>query len=104
VTHDPRFFRLIGLLLLPADLSSWFMTGSFVADQTLRFTRFGQFGTTSTSRASRRPDLDRGRRALALNSVIKLLSTSRFSRCWAWSHSVDDFIPARKPLIGYSRD
>src|SRR5258708_12978029 len=44
VTHDPRFFRLVGLLLLAGGFIFMVYDGArWVADQTLRFTRFGQF-------------------------------------------------------------
>ena len=100
------FFRLIGLLLLAGGFIFMVYDGArFVADQTLRFTRFGQFWNDihQSSQLAFRTWVE-GTAPWLWNSVIKVLLDQPVLPCWAWSASLHDPVPARKPLIGYSRD
>src|SRR5450432_3661288 len=101
------FFRLIGLLLLAGGFIFMVYDGArFVADQTLRFTRFGQFWN----------DIHQSSQE-ALKVWVKGVSP------WLWNSGVEFLLNQpvfavlgvvgillmilfrpRKPLIGYSRD
>jgi hypothetical protein len=81
------FFRLIGLLLLAGGFIFMVYDGArFVADQTLRFTRFGQFWNDvhQSSQLAFRTWVE-GTAPWLWNSVIKVCWISRFLPCWAWS-------------------
>ena len=101
------FFRLVGLLLLAGGFVFMVYDGArFVADNTLRFTRFGQFWNDVHQSSQQ-----------ALRAWVEGISP------WVWNHVarviLDQPVFAvmavlgillmlvfrpRKPLIGYSRD
>jgi len=101
------FFRLIGLLLLAGGFFFMVYDGArWVADQTLRFTRFGQFWN-DINQASQQSfqTLVEGVSPLLWNSVMKLLLNQP---AWAVLGILGIllmllFRPS-KPLIGYSRN
>ena len=91
------FFRLIGLLLLAGGFIFMVYDGArFVADQTLRFTRFGQFWNDihQSSQQAFRTWVE-GASPWLWNSVVKvLLDQPVFRRAGRGRHSADDFVPA----------
>src|SRR6266436_1910483 len=101
------FFRLVGLLLLAGGFIFMVYDGArWVADQTLRFTRFGQFWNDihqasqkafQTSVESAAPWL--------WNSVIRvLLDQPVFAVLGVLGILLMILFRPSKPLIGYSRD
>ena len=101
------FFRLVGLLLLAGGFIFMVYDGArFVADQTLRFTRFGQFwndGHQSSQLAFR--TWVEGTVPWLWNSVIKvLLDQPVFAVLGVVGILLMILFRPRKPLIGYSRD
>jgi ABC-type phosphate transport system permease subunit len=101
------FFRLVGLLLLAGGFIFMVYDGArFVADQTLRFTRFGQFWNDvhqSSQLAFR--TLVEGTAPWLWNNVIKvLLDQPVFAVLGVVGILLMILFRPRKPLIGYSRD
>ena len=101
------FFRLIGLLLLAGGFIFMVYDGArFVADQTLRFTRFGQFWNDvhqSSQLAFQTWVKDTA--PWLWNSVIKvLLDQPVFAVLGVVGILLMILFRPRKPLIGYSRD
>jgi hypothetical protein len=101
------FFRLIGLLLLAGGFIFMVYDGArFVADQTLRFTRFGQFWNDihQSSQQAFRVWIE-GHAPWLWNSVIKLLLEQPvFAVLGVVGILLMILFRPRKPLIGYSRD
>jgi hypothetical protein len=101
------FFRLIGLLLLAGGFIFMVYDGArFVADQTLRFTRFGQFWNDvhQSSQLALRTWVE-GIAPWFWNSVIKvLLDQPVFAVLGVVGILLMILFRPRKPLIGYSRD
>lgn len=101
------FFRLIGLLLLAGGFIFMVYDGArYVADQTLRFTRFGQFWNDihqSSQLAFR--NLVEGTAPWLWNSVIRvLLDQPVFAVLGVLGILLMIVFRPSKPLIGYSRD
>ena len=100
-------FRLIGLLLLAGGFIFMVYDGArFVADQTLRFTRFGQFWNDihQSSQLAFRNSVE-GASPWLWNSVIKvLLDQPVFVVLGVVGILLMILFRPRKPLIGYSRD
>ena len=101
------FFRLIGLLLLAGGFIFMVYDGArFVADQTLRFTQFGQFWNDihqSSQRAFRA--WVEGDAPWLWTSVFKvLLDQPVFAVLGVVGILLMILFRPRKPLIGYSRD
>ena len=101
------FFRLIGLLLLAGGFIFMVYDGArFVADQTLRFTRFGQFWNDihQSSQLAFRNSVESAAPWL-WNSVIRvLLDQPVFAVLGVVGILLMILFRPRKPLIGYSRD
>jgi hypothetical protein len=101
------FFRLIGLLLLAGGFIFMVYDGArFVADQTLRFTRFGQFWNDvhQSSQLAFRTCAEVTAPWL-WNSVIKvLLDQPVFAVLGVVGILLMILFRPSKPLIGYSRD
>jgi ABC-type phosphate transport system permease subunit len=101
------FFRLIGLLLLAGGFIFMVYDGArFVADQTLRFTRFGQFWNDihQSSQFAFRNWVE-GVAPWLWNSVIRvLLDQPVFAVLGVVGILLMILFRPRKPLIGYSRD
>jgi hypothetical protein len=101
------FFRLIGLLLLAGGFIFMVYDGArFVADQTLRFTRFGQFWNDihQSSQLAFRIWLE-SKAPWLWNSVIKIiLDQPVFAVLGVVGILLMILFRPRKPLIGYSRD
>ena len=101
------FFRLIGLLLLAGGFIFMVYDGArFVADQTLRFTRFGQFWNDvhQSSQSTFRAWVE-GLAPWLWNSVFKvLLDQPVFAVLGVVGLLLMILFRPRKPLIGYSRD
>ncbi|MBT1515514.1 hypothetical protein KIP88_34105 [Bradyrhizobium sp. SRL28] len=101
------FFRLIGLLLLAGGFIFMVYDGArYVADQTLRFTRFGQFWNDvhQSSQLGFRTSVE-GTVPWLWNSVIKvLLDQPVFAVLGVVGILLMILFRPRKPLIGYSRD
>ena len=96
------FFRLIGLLLLAGGFIFMVYDGArFVADQTLRFTRFGQFWNDihQSSQLAFRTWVE-GTAPWLWNSVIKVL----LAVLGVVGILLMILFRPRKRLIGYSRD
>ena len=91
------FFRLIGLLLLAGGFIFMVYDGArFVADQTLRFTRFGQFWNDihQSSQQAFRTWVE-GAAPWLWNSVVKVLAgPAGFRRAGRGRYSPDDLVPA----------
>lgn len=101
------FFRLIGLLLLAGGFIFMVYDGArWVADQTLRFTRFGQFWNDihqSSQTAFR--TLVEAKAPWLWTSVIRLvLDQPVFAVLGILGIVLMLLFRPRKPLIGYSRD
>ena len=101
------FFRLIGLLLLAGGFIFMVYDGArFVADQALRFTRFGQFWNDihQSSQQVFRTWVE-GTAPWLWNSVVKgLLDQPVFAVLGVAGILLMILFRPRKPLIGYSRD
>jgi hypothetical protein len=101
------FFRLIGLLLLAGGFVFMVYDGArFVADQNLRFTRFGQFWNDIHQSSQQTFRMWAEATAPWLwNSVIKiLLDQPVFAVLGIVGILLMILFRPRKPLIGYSRD
>lgn len=100
-------FRLIGLLLLAGGFIFMVYDGArFVADQTLRFTRFGQFWNDINQSSQQAFQAWVERMAPWLwNGVVKLvLDQPVFAVLGVAGILLMILFRPRKPLIGYSRD
>ncbi|WP_454634043.1 hypothetical protein [Bradyrhizobium cenepequi] len=101
------FFRLVGLLLLAGGFVFMVYDGArFVADQTLRFTRFGQFWNDihQSSQAAFRAWIERTAPFL-WDSVVKfVLDQPVFAVLGVAGILLMILFRPRKPLIGYARD
>jgi hypothetical protein len=101
------FFRLIGLLLLAGGFIFMVYDGArFVADQTLRFTRFGQFWNDihQSSQAAFRAWVE-AKAPWLWESVARLvLDQPVFAVLGVAGILLMILFRPRKPLIGYSRD
>src|SRR3978361_1189794 len=101
------FFRLVGLLLLAGGFIFMVYDGArWVADQTLRFTRFGQFWNDihQSSQQAFRAWLE-GTGPWLSNSVGKgILAQPVFAVMGIIGILLMVLFRPRKPLIGYSRD
>jgi len=101
------FFRLVGLLLLAGGFVFMVYDGArWVADQTLRFTRFGQFWNDihQSSQQALRASIE-GIAPWLWNSVIRVvLDQPVFAVLGVVGILLMILFRPRKPLIGYSRD
>src|SRR6201989_1278336 len=101
------FFRLVGLLLLAGGFIFMVYDGArWVADQTLRFTRFGQFWNDvhQSSQQAFRAWLE-GTAPWLWNSVVKgVLDQPVFAVMGILGILLMLLFRRRKPLIGYSRN
>lgn len=101
------FFRLIGLLLLAGGFILVVYDGArWVADQTLKFTRFGQFWNDvhQSSQLAFRTWVEANVPWL-WNSVVKVvLDQPVFAVMGILGIVLMILFRPRKPLIGYSRD
>src|SRR5258708_7021800 len=101
------FFRLICLLLLAGRFFFMVYDGArFVANQTLRFTRFGQFWNDihQSSQLAFRTWVE-GKAPWLWNSAIKIvLDQPVFAVLGVVGILLMILFRPRKPLIGYSRD
>jgi hypothetical protein len=101
------FFRLVGLLLLAGGFVFMVYDGArWVADQTLRFTRFGQFWNDvhQSSQQAFRTWLE-AKAPLLWTSVVKvILDQPAFAVLGVFGILLMLLFRPRKPLIGYSRD
>jgi hypothetical protein len=101
------FFRLIGLLLLAGGFIFMVYDGArWVADQNLRFTRFGQFWNdiNQTSQAAFRTWIE-SKAPWLWNSIVKVvLDQPVFAVMGVVGIVLMILFRPRKPLIGYSRD
>src|SRR5258707_15517523 len=101
------FFRLIGLLLLAGGFIFMAYDGArFVADQTLRFTRVGQFWNDihQSSQLAFRTWVE-GKAPWLRNSAIKIvLDQPVFAVRGVVGIFLMILFRRRNPLIGYSRD
>jgi hypothetical protein len=101
------FFRLIGLLLLAGGFIFMVYDGArFVADNTLRFTRFGQFwNDVHQSSQQVFKAWVQGISPWLWNSVVQvLLDQPVFAVMGVVGILLMLLFRPRKPLIGYSRD
>jgi len=100
------FFRLVGLLLLAGGFVFMVYDGArWVADQTLRFTRFGQFWNDihQSSQQAFRAWVEGN--APWLYSVVKvILDQPVFAVMGVLGIVLMLLFRPRKPLIGYSRN
>ena len=101
------FFRLVGLLLLAGGFIFMVYDGArFVADNTLRFTRFGQFWNDvhQSSQQAFRIWLE-GISPPLWNDVVRvLLDQPAFAVMGIAEILLMLLFRPRKPLIGYSRN
>ncbi len=101
------FFRLVGLLLLAGGFIFMVYDGArWVADQTLRFTRFGQFWNDihQSSQQAFRASVE-GISPWLWTSVGKvILDQPVFAVMGVLGILLMLVFRPRKPLIGYSRD
>jgi hypothetical protein len=101
------FFRLVGLLLLAGGFIFMVYDGArFVADNALRFTRFGQFWNDvhQSSQQAFRVWVD-GISPWLWNSVFRiLLDQPAFAVMGVVGILLMLLFRPRKPLIGYSRN
>jgi hypothetical protein len=101
------FFRFIGLLLLAVGFIFLVYDGArFVADQNLRFTRFGQFWNDihQASQQSFRTWVE-GHVPWLWDTVVKVvLEQPVFAVLGVVGILLMILFRPRKPLIGYSRD
>jgi hypothetical protein len=101
------FFRLIGLLLLAGGFIFMVYDGArWVADQTLRFTRFGQFWNDihQASQQAFRAWLEPKAPWLWTSVVRFVLDQPVFAVLGILGIVLMILFRPRKPLIGYSRD
>ena len=101
------FFRLIGLLLLAGGFIFMVYDGArFVADQTLRFTRFGQFWNDihQSSQQAFKASVEGLSPWLWNNFVRFLLDQPVFAVMAGAGILLMLLFRPKKPLIGYSRD
>ena len=100
------FFRLVGLLLLAGGFIFMVYDGArWVADQNLRFTRFGEFWNDvhQSSQAAFRAWVE-GHAPWLWNGVIRvLLDQPVFAVMGVLGILLMLLFQPRKPLIGYSR-
>ena len=99
------FFRLVGLLLLAGGFIFMVYDGArFVADQTLQFTRFGQFWNDihQSSQQSFRTMVE-GAAPWLWNVVKIILDQPVFAVMGVAGILLMLLFRPRKPLIGYSR-
>lgn len=100
-------FRLIGLLLLACGFIFMVYDGArFVADQTLRFTRFGQFWDDIHQSSEQAFQVwVKGIAPWLWNSVVKvILDQPAFAVLGIAGILLMILCRPRKPLIGYARD
>ena len=101
------FFRLVGLLLLAGGFIFMVYDGArWVADQTLRFTRFGEFwnDVNQSSQQAFRTWIE-AHAPWLWNSVIRIvLEQPVFAVMGVLGILLMLLFRRRKPLIGYSRD
>jgi hypothetical protein len=101
------FFRLVGLLLLAGGFIFMVYDGArWVADQNLRFTRFGEFWNDihQSSQQSFRTMVG-GTAPWLWNSVVKfILDQPVFAVMGVLGILLMLLFRPRKPLIGYSRN
>ncbi len=101
------FFRLVGLLLLACGFIFMVYDGArWVADQTLQFTRFGQFWNDihQSSQQAFRASLE-GTAPWLWSSVVKvILDQPVFAVLGVVGILLMLLFRPRKPLIGYSRN
>ena len=101
------FFRLVGLLLLAGGFIFMVYDGArWVADQNLRFTRFGQFWNdmNQASQAAFRAWVE-GKAPWLWDGIVKvLLDQPVFAVLGILGIVLMILFRPRKPLIGYSRD
>jgi hypothetical protein len=101
------FFRLVGLLLLAGGFVLMVYDGArFVADNTLRFTRFGQFWNDvhQSSQQAFRAWVESLSPWLWTNVVRVILDQPVFAVMAVLGILLMLLFRPRKPLIGYSRD
>ena len=101
------FFRLIGLLLLAGGFIFMVYDGArWVADQNLRFTRFGQFWNdmNQSSQAAFKAWVESKAPWLWSGIVTALLDQPVFAVLFILGIVLMILFRPRKPLIGYSRD
>jgi len=101
------FFRLIGLLLLAGGFIFMVYDGArWVADQTLRFTRFGQFWNDihQTSQQAFRTFIEANVPWLWTSVIRVVLDQPVFVVLGVLGILLMILFRPRKPLIGYSRD
>jgi hypothetical protein len=101
------FFRLVGLLLLAGGFIFMVYDGArFVADNTLRFTRFGQFWNDvhQSSQQAFRARVE-GVSPWLWNDVVRIvLDQPAFVVMGVLGILLMVLFRPRKPLIGYSRN
>ena len=101
------FFRLVGLLLLAGGFIFLVYDGArWVADQNLRFTRFGQFWNdmNQASQAAFRAWVESKAPWLWSGIVKVVLDQPVFAVLGVVGIVLMILFRPRKPLIGYSRD
>jgi hypothetical protein len=101
------FFRLVGLLLLAGGFIFMVYDGArWVADQNLRFTRFGQFWNdmNQASQAAFRAWVESKAPWLWSGIVKVVLDQPVFAVLGVVGIVLMILFRPRKPLIGYSRD
>ena len=101
------FFRLVGLLLLAGGFIFMVYDGArWVADQNLRFTRFGQFWNdiNQASQAAFRTWIESKSPWLWTSVVRVVLEQPVFAVLGVLGILLMILFRPRKPLIGYSRD
>jgi len=101
------FFRLVGLLLLAGGFVFMVYDGArFVADNTLRFTRFGQFWNDvhQSSQQAFRAWVEGLSPWLWTNVVRVILDQPVFAVMAVLGILLMLLFRPKKPLIGYSRD
>jgi hypothetical protein len=101
------FFRLVGLLLLAGGFVFMVYDGArFVADNTLRFTRFGQFwNDVHQSSQQAFHALVEAKAPWLWNSVVRVvLDQPVFAVMGVLGILLMLLFRPRKPLIGYSRN
>lgn len=101
------FFRLIGLLLLAGGFIFMVYDGArWVADQSLRFTQFGQFwnDVNQASQEEVRTWIERNAPWLWTGVVKVILDQPVFAVLGLLGILLMLLFRPRKPLIGYSRD
>jgi hypothetical protein len=101
------FFRLVGLLLLAGGFVFMVYDGArFVADNTLRFTRFGQFwnDVNQSSQQAFHARIESFSPWLWDNVVRVILDQPAFAVMAVLGILLMLLFRPRKPLIGYSRN